>query len=315
MNVLIASTDNDTLERIGLMITDWGFVPHYCNDPDVLVTSIRNQAVDVQIVLIDAAIAQNAPMKLLSDLRNSSLSTYPFIGMLTHDLNRENELDFQTGCLLSGADIVFPLTADIQLFQAHIQVASRMMQHQMKQRLLQQSLWNQANHDPLTEISNRRFILRTLEKQASLALQRLQPLGLLMMDLDFFKQVNDRFGHDCGDAVLKEAAARLKQCVRNSDSVGRFGGEEFLAVIPNCSGEELIRLAERIRQAMKKPMSYKELLIPMSVSIGASVHFQAETEVMESLKSADQALYVAKEMGRDRVVCAWMLDAVEMQIG
>lgn len=315
MNVLLASIDNATLERMGLMITDWGFIPHYCNDPDVLVTSIRNQDVDAQIVLIDSRIAPNDPMKLISDVRNSSLSSYQFIGVLIAELNAENQLDTETQFLLSGADMVLSLTADVQLFQAHIQVASRMMQHQMKQRLLQQSLWNQANHDPLTEISNRRFILRTLEKQASLSLQRLQPLGLLMMDLDFFKQVNDRFGHDCGDAVLKEAAARLKQCVRNSDSVGRFGGEEFLAVIPNCSGEELIRLAERIRHTMKKPMSYKELLIPMSVSIGASVHFQSETEVMESLKSADQALYVAKEMGRDRVVCAWMLDAVEMQIG
>jgi len=315
VNVLIASTDNATLERIGLMITDWGFVPHYCNDPDVLVTSIRNQDVDVQIVLIDARIAPKEPMKLLSDIRNSSISSYQFICVLTDELGVEHQLNMYPRYLRSGADIVLPLNGDVQLFQAHIQVASRMMQHQMKQRLLQQSLWNQANHDPLTEISNRRFILRTLEKQASLSLQRLQPLGLLMMDLDFFKQVNDRFGHDCGDAVLKEAAARLKQCVRSSDSVGRFGGEEFLAVIPNCSGEELIRLAERIRQAMKKPMSYKELLIPMSVSIGAAVHFQAETEVMESLKSADQALYVAKEMGRDRVVCAWMLDAVDMQIG
>ena len=84
------------------------------------------------------------------------------------------------------------------------------MQHQLKQRLLQQSLWNQANHDPLTEISNRRSTLRTLEREAVLSGQRLKPLGLLMMDLDFFKQINDRFGHDCGDAVLKETASRLK---------------------------------------------------------------------------------------------------------
>lgn len=311
MNVLLASVDDSMLERIGLMLTDWGFVPHYCTDPDVLVSSLRNQEVEAQIVLIDANVAPNNPVKLVSDIRNSNITGYQFICVLKDDVGME----LQTKLLFSGADIVLPLQYNTDIFQAHIHVASRMMQHQLKQRLLRQSLWNEANHDPLTEISNRRSILRTLEREATLSGQRLNPLGLLMMDLDFFKQINDRFGHDCGDAVLKETASRLKKCIRNSDSVGRFGGEEFLAVIPNCSGEELVRLAERIRLSIKKPMAYKQLLIPMSISIGVSVHFQPETEVMESLRRADQALYVAKEMGRNRVVCAWMLDGLESKIG
>ena len=311
MNVLLASVDESMLERMGLMLTDWGFVPQYCTDSDVLVSSLRNQGVDAQIVVIDAKIAPNNPIKLISDIRNSNLTGYQFICVLKD----ETDIELQTKLLFAGADLVLPLQYSTDVFQAHIHVASRMMQHQLKQRLLQQSLWNQANHDPLTEISNRRSILRTLEREATLCSQRLNPLGLLMMDLDFFKQINDRFGHDCGDAVLKETANRLKNCIRNSDSVGRFGGEEFFAVIPNCSGEELVRLAERIRQSIKKPMSYKQILIPMSISIGVSVHFQPETEVMDSLRRADQALYVAKEMGRDRVVCAWMLDGLESKIG
>lgn len=311
MNILLASLADSMLERLGLMLTDWGFIPHYCTDPEVLVTSVRNQDVDAQIVLVDAAIAPNDLLSLISDIRNSNITGYQFICVLKDDTDIETQKDL----LLVGADLVLPLHCDAGIFHAHIEVASRMMQHQLKQRLLQQSLWNQANHDPLTEISNRRSILRTLEREAVLSGQRLKPLGLLMMDLDFFKQINDRFGHDCGDAVLKETASRLKSCIRTSDSVGRFGGEEFLAVIPNCSGEELIRLAERIRQSIKSPMSYKQILVPTSVSIGVSVHFQSETEAMESLRRADQALYVAKEMGRNRVVCAWMLDDVEAKMG
>ena len=311
MNVLLASVDESILEHMGLMLTDWGFVPQYCTDPDVLVSSLRNQEVEAQIVLIDANVAPNNPVKLVSDIRNSNITGYQFICVLKDNV----DMELQTKLLFSGADLVLPLQYNTDIFQAHIHVASRMMQHQLKQRLLRQSLWNEANHDPLTEISNRRSILRTLEREATLSGQRLNPLGLLMMDLDFFKQTNDRFGHDCGDAVLKETASRLKKCIRNSDSVGRFGGEEFLAVIPNCSGEELVRLAERIRLSIKKPMPYKQLLIPMSISIGVSVHFEPETEVLESLKRADQALYVAKEMGRDRVVCAWMLDGLESKIG
>ena len=311
MNILIASFADSTLEQLGLMLTDWGFIPHYCTDPEVLISSIRNHDVDAQIVMIDAALAPNNLNKLISDLRNSNTTGYQFIFVLKDNM----EIETQKDLLFAGADLILPLHCNTDMFRAHIEVASRMMQHQLKQRLVRQSLWNQANHDPLTEISNRRSILRSLERESVLSGQRLKPLGLLMMDLDFFKQINDRFGHDCGDAVLKETANRLKKCIRNSDSVGRFGGEEFLAIIPNCSGEELIRLAERIRQSIKVPMSYKQILIPTSISIGVSVHFQSELEVMESLRRADQALYVAKEMGRDRVVCAWMLDDVEAKMG
>ena len=107
----------------------------------------------------------------------------------------------------------------------------------------------------------------------------------------------------------------MKRCIRTSDAVGRFGGEEFLAIIPNCSGEELTRLAEKLRQSVERPVSYKQLLIPISMSIGASVHFQSDTNVLDSLKRADQALYVAKEMGRNRVVCAWVLDEYTAKIG
>ena len=127
--------------------------------------------------------------------------------------------------------------------------------------------------------------------------------------------MNDTYGHDCGDLVLKESASRMKKSIRNSDSVGRFGGEEFLVVTPSCSGEELIRLAERIRESLKNAFLYKHSLIPMSASIGVAVHYPDDDDVMNSLKMADQALYVAKEMGRDRVVCAWMLDEYTAQTG
>ena len=115
--------------------------------------------------------------------------------------------------------------------------------------------------------------------------------------------------------VLKEAAKRMKNCIRNSDSIGRFGGEEFLAVIPNCSDEELVRLAERIREALKKSVGYKHFIIPLTASIGVSVYFHNDEDVLTSLNEADRSLYAAKEMGRDRVVCSWLLDEYNAQMG
>ena len=89
----------------------------------------------------------------------------------------------------------------------------------------------------------------------------------------------------------------------------------FLAVIPNCAGEELVRLAERMREALKKTVGYKHFMIPLTASIGISVYFQNDEDVLTSLNEADRSLYAAKEMGRDRVVCSWLLDEYNVHMG
>ena len=312
MNVLIGSPQESVLERLGIELTDLGWTPFFCDDADVLAKSLRDQSVNVQLIVLDATIALNSLYKLVRDIRDNQVDTYPYLVILyPHNLTTTigNELRIQ------GADIVLQMDVNREIFRSHLHASKRIVEHQLKQQVLQQSLWNQANHDPLTEIPNRRSILRSIERQATLSHQRQNALGLLMMDLDFFKNINDTYGHDCGDIVLRKVASRLKRCIRTSDAVGRFGGEEFLAIIPNCSGEELTRLAEKLRQSVERPVSYKQLLIPISMSIGASVHFQSDTNVLDSLKRADQALYVAKEMGRNRVVCAWVLDEYTAKIG
>ena len=130
-----------------------------------------------------------------------------------------------------------------------------------------------------------------------------------MIDLDYFKQINDTFGHDGGDAVLRDVAERMKECLRSTDMIGRFGGEEFLAVIPNSAGEELLRIAERIRSSVNRPVQTEQQVIPVSCSIGVAVRWDTnDGDVGEALQRADKALYVAKEMGRNRVVSAWTLN-------
>ncbi len=216
----------------------------------------------------------------------------------------------------AGADVILQKPVSMVQFRIQLQVARRIMEHQMRQRVLQENLWNQANQDALTNIPNRRAILRSLERNGATCAQREQPLGVLMIDLDYFKQINDTFGHDGGDAVLREVAERMKAGIRTTDTIGRFGGEEFLAVIPNCAGEELLRIAERIRSSVNRPVQTEDQLIPVSCSIGLAVRWDKnDGDIQEALQRADKALYVAKEMGRNRVVSAWTLNNRSKKLG
>jgi diguanylate cyclase (GGDEF)-like protein len=313
MHVLIGSSNENWLEKMGIFVTNLNLVPLFCDDAQLLISTMRDQHFNVHMILIDSTLTDDVAT-LLMDLRNCQMDQYPYIVMFDAS-DIENTVDVYLQYLQSGADKVLDISTDPHVLQVHLNVALRMLEHQVKQLKLQENLWNQANYDPLTEISNRRSILASLRRQAALCQQRQQPLGLLMIDLDFFKRINDTYGHDCGDVVLKEAAKRMKNCIRNSDSIGRFGGEEFLAVIPNCSDEELLRLAERIREALKKSVGYKHFVIPLTASIGVSVYFQNDEDVLTSLNEADRSLYAAKEMGRDRVVCSWLLDEYNAQMG
>jgi diguanylate cyclase (GGDEF)-like protein len=134
-------------------------------------------------------------------------------------------------------------------------------------------------------------------------------MGVLMLDLDHFKRINDTYGHASGDAVLKAAAERMKRSVRAYDTVGRFGGEEFLVLLPGAGNDDVVQVAERIRIAMSGlPISVDGNLIVFSCSIGAAIRKPGEsTSNTELMHDADMALYRSKENGRDQVTGAWSL--------
>ena len=302
MKVLVLAKDVAWLENMGSDLYGMSLTPVFCDNVDFAIQTMKDSQQDVSVVIIGDDLDVNIN-DLLQSL-TSNIERYIYMIVVKDGLRQEE----QWALLENGADQVWSNQTSYREKHVHMKVVSRIMEHQRHQQNLQDNLWNQANYDLLTEIPNRRSILRSLDRLSALGLQRNQPLGLLMIDLDHFKNVNDTFGHDGGDVVLKETAARMSSSLRTSDLVGRFGGEEFLVIIPNCMGEELTRLAERIRVFVNRPIQYKENLIPVSCSIGASVYFDSYENVQEALKRADKALYVAKEMGRNRVVCAWLLN-------
>jgi len=135
-------------------------------------------------------------------------------------------------------------------------------------------------------------------------MRKAQPVALMMADLDHFKAINDRYGHLAGDDVLRETARRLKGTFRRGDAVGRYGGEEFVALAPGCVMEDAVRLAERCRQSIfREPFETSAGPIDVTTSVGVAVIPNVDAS-WPLLKAADDALYRAKAAGRNTVAYA-----------
>jgi two-component system, cell cycle response regulator len=156
------------------------------------------------------------------------------------------------------------------------------------------------NTDPLTGLTNRRQLKEMLDAEMSKARRHGHPLSALMTDIDHFKSINDAYGHDTGDKVLVKVAQALRSTCRKEDIVARFGGEEFVVILPDSPAASAVECAERIRKAVEETV-YPGIDRPVTASFGATLFLQTDTE--DSLiKRADAALYEAKETGRNRVV-------------
>jgi diguanylate cyclase (GGDEF)-like protein len=164
-------------------------------------------------------------------------------------------------------------------------------------RRLQTILELRSTLDPLTQVLNRRGFADMYAKERALLQRNGGQLALLSVDLDFFKTINDKHGHQTGDRVLVHIAAAIGGALRTSDHVARFGGEEFVVLLPGTGVERALTVAERIQQALKLPCA----LPTCTVSIGLACQTDADEDLDSLLMRADQALYRAKEGGRDRV--------------
>lgn len=171
---------------------------------------------------------------------------------------------------------------------------------------LREALRNQSIRDPLTGLYNRRYLEEILERETRRAVRAEQGLGVLMLDLDFFKKFNDTYGHEAGDSVLRETASFLLKSVRAEDIVCRFGGEEFIVILPVADLRVTQARAERIRSKLREitVLHQGQPVGMVTVSVGVAELPQHGTSPKELLEAADAALYRAKRDGRDRVAIA-----------
>ncbi len=161
-----------------------------------------------------------------------------------------------------------------------------------------------ATHDELTGLPNRAAVIEALAKELSRSGRSGRSLAVVMVDIDHFKSINDAHGHLAGDAVLAAITARMRHLVRPYDTIGRFGGEEFLLVIPECGREDALLVAERLRAGIAdKPIPHEGQLLTVTLSVGVAWADAAGKYSIDSLiADADAALYRAKETGRNRVL-------------
>jgi diguanylate cyclase (GGDEF)-like protein/PAS domain S-box-containing protein len=167
----------------------------------------------------------------------------------------------------------------------------------------EEMVWRQANFDALTGLANRNLLFDRLERALAQARRTEKMLGLLFIDLDAFKPINDDHGHEIGDMVLVAVAERLQQCVRDQDTVARLGGDEFVVVVHNLDTmERLPLIAEKLLAALREPFPFISSHA-LSASIGASVFPRDGDDVQSLIRIADHAMYQGKQSGKNRFHC------------
>lgn len=223
---------------------------------------------------------------------------YVYILLLTA---RNEKQDLLNG-LQSGADDYLTKPFDAQELRARLHVGQRILDLQDSLIAAREEMRFHATHDLLTGIDNRAAVIEVMNRESSRQLREGGAFGVVLLDLDHFKSVNDTLGHLTGDVVLKEAASRMKQTVRPYDTVGRWGGEEFLVVAPSSDTDGTLALAERIREAIQsRAVTTQAGDVRVTASCGVAASTESNRlDPHALLRLADEALYRAKELGRNR---------------
>jgi diguanylate cyclase (GGDEF)-like protein len=224
-------------------------------------------------------------------VRTSGNDSYTYLIVLTS----RSEAEFTVEAMNAGADDFISKPFHPGELEARIRAGKRICE-------LEQQLRLKATYDALTGIYNRGAILDILDKAVARHQRDNEGLALAFADLDHFKQVNDVHGHAAGDAVLCEVARRMGQVLRPYDSLGRYGGEELIVILPGCGDASALDIAERIRKNVcAEPILGDFGAIVVTVSIGVAVLGQGPAAYGGLIQMADRALYVAKDEGRNRV--------------
>lgn len=262
-----------------------------------------------RIAILDWVIPGLDGHELCRMIRQVYSQSYCYIVMLTA---RGEKRDIVAG-LESGADDYLVKPVDFDELKARIGTARRILDMQDHLIASRDSFREQAMHDSVTGLWNRTVIDDTLRREWKRLQRQEGPIGVIVADIDQFKRINDTFGHPTGDRVLTEVAQRMSATLRPYDAIGRYGGDEFLIVLPNTDARETFAVADRLRHAvaLRPIVSIGHAVdVAVTVSLGASASDALHAEPNALIIEADAALYRAKNTGRNRAELVVGLEAV-----
>jgi two-component system, cell cycle response regulator len=296
VKVLIADDDRTSRRLLAAMVAKWGYDPLVAEDGGAAWKALQ-QPDHPRLVLLDWNMPVLDGLEVCRRLRALGSPDPPYVILLT---GRTEKGDIVHG-LEAGANDYVAKPYNHEELQARLQVGRRTLALQAHLLAVQEQLAALAARDPLTGILNRRTILQRLAEELSRVTRQGGRLTVGMCDLDHFKAVNDTYGHQAGDDVLRGFTASVQAQLRKYDSIGRYGGEEFLVIAPGVHGSADAGLFERLCDRVSRvPLPTTRGAVSITVSIGVASADRSST-VDTLLGAADAALYRAKAEGRNRV--------------
>jgi len=301
MRILIADDSLVSRRMLQAFLLKWGYEVVSVEDGDAAWKTL--QAADApRMALLDWMMPGQNGVDVCRALRKLRPEPYTYLLLLTAKDAKESVVEG----LESGADDYLTKPFNPQELKARIRVGLRLLDLEDKLVQAREAMRFKATHDILTGVWNRGAILEALDREVWRSRREGRSLGVLIADLDHFKSVNDTYGHLAGDIVLRDISKRMETEVRPYDAVGRYGGEEFLILLPGCNDVAVREKADQLRDVIaRQPVSTEagELRITMSIGGVATGDWPADS-ANHILQMADLALYRAKEEGRNRTVVA-----------
>jgi two-component system, cell cycle response regulator len=310
VKILVAEDDPVSRRLLEVTLSKWGYEVVACADGQTAWDVLK--APDApQLVILDWMMPRMDGLEVCKKVRNPderSPEPYVYIILLTA---KSQKTDMVTG-LEAGADDYLTKPFDAQELRMRLRAGRRILDLLDELVRAREIMREQARKDSLTQLCTRATVLELLKNELDRSqrdsVDRDAPVSVVLADLDHFKHINDTYGHLAGDAVLRETARRMRDAIRPYDSIGRYGGEEFLLVLSNCDTIGAAALAERLLQAVRKDtIVLAEGTVSVTLSAGvATSGIMQDPETL--VGAADAALYRAKRGGRNRVEVATVAD-------
>ncbi len=294
--ILVVDDINRNLQLVVEILDGFGYSTTFANSGIQALERVKMAKPD--LILLDLMMPEMNGIQVCQVLKSQQIYTDIPVIFLTAS-NEENDLlqAFEQGAV---DYIIKPCRPSELLARVKTHLELKRTRDELKKAY--QELEKLANTDPLTGLANRRALFEVCEREFERAQRYYHPFSILMLDLDHFKRINDNFGHSVGDLALRITAQTIFEQLREVDLVGRFGGEEFIIILPETQIEDAIIVAQRIcRTISQLSLPVQDKTVTITVSIGVATYTNGDRNIDMIIQRADQALYKAKHKGRNRV--------------